>query len=1530
MFVPEPAPTDAAPARRRIPKYLRIESNVVLIEVLPTGERPGTVDVETDASANLEAELYELWQQRRDLAAAEDFGKSLLETYTESEQQSLIYYQLALVYAQSGQISPSKTIEYARNAWWNLNDPVRKAQLFVFWGDALQLSKDRREAAKAYLRGLEFCLQFGLPEDKPDRPGVSRYRVDGPAEVIEEYRRKNRVQAAAWKHARFLEDLIQHRQALTGQIVQLYVQQPDAFDELHELVMKYLYSEQAAEQLIAAAKAYRTNQKTSIPVITRMGPDPDPEADLHWGQPTEGISVRLRATGATWAVGQTPKFKIDVRNDGSHILKLTPEPQCWQVEVDGVRYDVVVPMLGGLAKSMSFGPDKRWYDLELSLDTVSGLVGENGRVELLQGRHIVRVVLAGARSADGIMVPIGAMSELVEIDVLPLRSGNDFVPGGVADDETNRSSVSPPREVSVTEDIDGMVRDVLYGTYDIGTAAWSPMRAADRLERLLEVMQKEPKIQALFAVAARGTDAQKKALLQSVKRMCNVYLNGLPEFQSDTDAPWQPTVINSPGVMAYPPLLLQLEDDPGETLDMVTQMYLRMQDAYANYFRAKGTHEHIGWGTSDEGAVMAFVCHSCMSRLGSDTAFQERATAKQLRALREYEGHCTKSARWNPADDELNVMKFAERIHSHSTSLDSGWGEQVRGLAVRLRADRTVWKTGEAPALKMEVRNDGQNAPYIPYNDVLTLLEVNGQWYRRHLSSKRGGKFKLEPGERHEIELPFVNSLWFDKDSGQNLEAKPGKYILRAGFTDDPGDTRLPVTHVSNPVQIEILPPEEGGDFNLVGTLKEGTTRLRAATGLKGSKPRKVSTAERPAFMGLDLTDAPSTREPWKLPDWQDARSVFDSYTGAVYYNPAKNVFYVEHSNLVGVSHPPYYGPFEGDPYDVLDLKVFYKDLSGYSDVLKSRPTIAPVAAFTRLFYEVETNGLSAEDKKALIDKTLNVLKNRLASAGKPDEVWIDVKDEKIELWIPNSQECLERLDVSDEWKEHSESGERLDRLGRVLRAYANDNQSSYPHTLEQLHEQGYIGQKELQWALEHVTYRAKGTTMAQAPDMILAYDRLFLAAHGKTYVIFNDRRVDLLKEDQLKELGISAETKPEAAADWGWSVEGVQCRLRPDKLKWEAGETPMLKADIRNLGKPELSVVQHEGLCELWKDGRWYHWEGEISARSSVFGPGRQYDDIPITLDEHWVAATNGKPLRLSRRHLVRVAFITQSPQGEIIRVHSNPVRIEVLPPEAGSSTSPRRAASEAEARRAIVMGRSRRISYIGLDLTDARHTTGRSDLTELFRESPAGSGNYVLRDDVIAARHPEFWEEGVIYYIPAREQFYIVVEPGHPKSSQTFYGPFAGRPWNRFGMTEPQPPKKQHRFAIYLVVDPIDAANPEGVDIEQLRLASEPVPTEQDIVEYEWDEHYVKLTPDARKRVPSPRSVWGLPFVVVADGHRCYLGAFWSFGSSYMPKVPRITSTFSARPHDCIQIAPGPITGDKDPRNDRRIRRVFQELGI
>lgn len=87
-------------------------------------------------------------------------------------------------------------------------------------------------------------------------------------------------------------------------------------------------------------------------------------------------------------------------------------------------------------------------------------------------------------------------------------------------------------------------------------------------------------------------------------------------------------------------------------------------------------------------------------------------------------------------------------------------------------------------------------------------------------------------------------------------------------------------------------------------------------------------------FHGMDLTKAPRTSDASKLPDLfderpkgsrsfefrKDIRVVYSGLDGAVYEIPAKKCFYIQ-SDPIASSTMTFFGPFEGDPVKLLDLK---------------------------------------------------------------------------------------------------------------------------------------------------------------------------------------------------------------------------------------------------------------------------------------------------------------------------------------------------------------------------------------------------------------------------------------------------------------------------------------------------------------------------------------------------------------------------------------------------------------------------------
>lgn len=145
-----------------------------------------------------------------------------------------------------------------------------------------------------------------------------------------------------------------------------------------------------------------------------------------------------------------------------------------------------------------------------------------------------------------------------------------------------------------------------------------------------------------------------------------------------------------------------------------------------------------------------------------------------------------------------------------------------------------------------------------------------------------------------------------------------------------------------------------------------------------------------------------------------------------------------------------------------------------------------------------------------------------------------------------------------------------------------------------------------------------------------------------------------------------------------------------------------------------------------------------------------------------------------------------------------------------------------------------------------------------------------------------------------------------------------------------------KQSTFSIYLVEGEFDQRllryNPG--ELADVKLSSMPIISETDIISYDFSKHAMRLKPEAIKRLPRP-SASGIPFVVVTNGERIYLGAFYSSFSSITCAVPVIVVDQGTTKPDqgedvlVIERAYPPYKGvGVDRRGDRRIRDALREL--
>ena len=141
---------------------------------------------------------------------------------------------------------------------------------------------------------------------------------------------------------------------------------------------------------------------------------------------------------------------------------------------------------------------------------------------------------------------------------------------------------------------------------------------------------------------------------------------------------------------------------------------------------------------------------------------------------------------------------------------------------------------------------------------------------------------------------------------------------------------------------------------------------------------------------------------------------------------------------------------------------------------------------------------------------------------------------------------------------------------------------------------------------------------------------------------------------------------------------------------------------------------------------------------------------------------------------------------------------------------------------------------------------------------------------------------------------------------------------------------PQEMPRLAIYYVKEDRNETSLEEVVLDDYRLM-----TEQDIVGYDWDTHTITLTKEGIQRIPAGSTVGvrGRSFVVVADGHRCYKGAFWTSFSSIscpLPVIDVLRLNNQTRQVRIERAYPTAKFGRRaDPRFDSRIRKVLEETG-
>jgi beta-lactamase regulating signal transducer with metallopeptidase domain/tetratricopeptide (TPR) repeat protein len=146
---------------------------------------------------------------------------------------------------------------------------------------------------------------------------------------------------------------------------------------------------------------------------------------------------------------------------------------------------------------------------------------------------------------------------------------------------------------------------------------------------------------------------------------------------------------------------------------------------------------------------------------------------------------------------------------------------------------------------------------------------------------------------------------------------------------------------------------------------------------------------------------------------------------------------------------------------------------------------------------------------------------------------------------------------------------------------------------------------------------------------------------------------------------------------------------------------------------------------------------------------------------------------------------------------------------------------------------------------------------------------------------------------------------------------------------------PASKSSVGVYLITGRPKDVPFEKVPLADFTLADEPLISDSDIFDYDWETHTIRLKDQAvADRILKRQGVGDADaFVVVANGQLLYAGMMMSSISSYLPHTPIIHVGYAFEEHQpaqAVRIYPSPWSGAPDPRSDARLKESLQELHL
>lgn len=159
-------------------------------------------------------------------------------------------------------------------------------------------------------------------------------------------------------------------------------------------------------------------------------------------------------------------------------------------------------------------------------------------------------------------------------------------------------------------------------------------------------------------------------------------------------------------------------------------------------------------------------------------------------------------------DTQVSLVEVQIKPAKSENPSDSQWGRAVEGVQIKLYTDKTTWKAGEIPKLKLDAKNNGNRELLIYRTQQVCELTVDGQSYHYNIIEAKSSPFP--PGKQFDgIEIN-LDERWYRNGTDEALQLSTGKHIIQVIFTLNDSRRGLiepapnPVIVQSNPAEIEI------------------------------------------------------------------------------------------------------------------------------------------------------------------------------------------------------------------------------------------------------------------------------------------------------------------------------------------------------------------------------------------------------------------------------------------------------------------------------------------------------------------------------------------------------------------------------------------------------------------------------------------------------------------------------------------------------------------------------------------------------